>query len=159
MFVDASAIVAVLVGEREGPDFVARLDQAGVIYTSPIAIYEAALGIARILNVSVAAAQSEVDIFVAETGAQVVSITGDIGRGALSDMAEGAIRRGSIWAIALPMPAPVRSMCRYCSKATISLRPTSRSPERIIHPRAYPAALLPAMRPKTAPAMSPVPLA
>ncbi len=83
MFVDASAIVAILVGEGDGPALEARLDQPGAVFTSPIAIYEAVLGIVRILNVSVPVAQAEVDNFVGEAGAQVVSITAEIGRGAI----------------------------------------------------------------------------
>jgi len=83
MFVDASAIVAILVGEGDGPALEARLDQPGAVFTSPIAIYEAVLGIVRILNVSVLVAQAEVDNFVGEAGAQVVSISAEIGRGAI----------------------------------------------------------------------------
>jgi len=83
MFVDASAIVAILVLEDDAPAFEARLEEAVVTYTSSIAIYEAVLGIARILGISVAIAQVEVDNFVAEAGAQVIPITTEIGRGAI----------------------------------------------------------------------------
>ncbi|SRR6266851_689448 len=83
MFVDASAVVAILVGEGDGPALETRIDQPGAVFTSPITIYEAVLGIARILNVSVPVAQAEVDNFVAEAGAQVVSISAEIGRGAI----------------------------------------------------------------------------
>ena len=83
MFVDASAIVAILAREGEGPAFEARLDQPGPTSTSPVAIYEAVLGIARVLNVSIAVAQAEVDNFVAESGAQIIPITAEIGRGAI----------------------------------------------------------------------------
>jgi ribonuclease VapC len=83
MFVDASAIVAILVLEDDGPALQIRLGQADRIHTSPVAVYEAVLGIARILNVSVAAAQAEVDNFIAETGAQMLSITAEIGRVAI----------------------------------------------------------------------------
>jgi ribonuclease VapC len=83
MFVDASAIVAILVLEDDGPALQIRLGQADRIHTSPVAIYEAVLGIARILNVSVAAAQAAVDNFIAETGAQMLSITAEIGREAI----------------------------------------------------------------------------
>ena len=50
---------------------------------SPVAIYDAVLGIARVLNISVAAAQAEVDNFIAETGAQTLPITAEIGRVAI----------------------------------------------------------------------------
>ena len=83
MFVDASAIVAILVLEDDGPALEVRLGQAHSIHASAVAMYEAVLGIARILNVSVAAAQAEVDNFIAETGAQVIPITAEIGREAI----------------------------------------------------------------------------
>jgi ribonuclease VapC len=83
MFVDASAIVAILVRESDGPLLQGRLTEAANIHVSPIGIYESALAIARTLNVSVAIAQTEVDNFITETGAQVVPITADIGRGAI----------------------------------------------------------------------------
>jgi ribonuclease VapC len=83
MFVDASAIVAILVLEDDGPALEVRLGQAHSIHASSVAMYEAVLGIARILNVSVAAAQAEVDNFIAETGAQLIPITAEIGREAI----------------------------------------------------------------------------
>lgn len=83
MFVDASAIVAILVQESDAQALEERLDQAGAIYLSPVAIYEAVLAIARVLNVSVAAAQTEVDNFITEAGAEFIPITAEIGRGAI----------------------------------------------------------------------------
>ena len=83
MFVDASAIVAILVLEADAASLQARLDEAADIHTSAIATYEATLAIARVLNISVAAAEVEVANFVSETGAQVVPITAEIGRDAV----------------------------------------------------------------------------
>ena len=45
--VDASAIIAILTGESESALLVAALDQAGGATTTPIAIYEATLGVRR----------------------------------------------------------------------------------------------------------------
>ena len=47
MFVDASAIVAMLTGEPESDGFADELDADQTPITSPVAIYEAALGICR----------------------------------------------------------------------------------------------------------------
>ena len=49
MFVDASAIIAIIANEKEGGDILARLDAASNCFTSPIAVYEASLGLARAL--------------------------------------------------------------------------------------------------------------
>lgn len=45
--VDASAIIAILTDESESALLVAALDQAGGATTTPIAIYEATLGVRR----------------------------------------------------------------------------------------------------------------
>ncbi|MGC2784893.1 MAG: type II toxin-antitoxin system VapC family toxin [Roseiarcus sp.] len=45
--VDASAIIAILTAESESALLVAALDQAGGATTTPIAIYEATLGVRR----------------------------------------------------------------------------------------------------------------
>ena len=47
MFVDASAIVAILTGEADAEDLAATLDAAKQPITSPIAVWEATVSIAR----------------------------------------------------------------------------------------------------------------
>ena len=83
MFVDASAIIAILVREDDADALAMRLSQAPAIYTSPIALYEAALGIARVLNIAVDAARTELDNFIADTNTKLVPISAEIGRAAL----------------------------------------------------------------------------
>jgi ribonuclease VapC len=51
--VDASAIVAILTGEPERDALTDALERASEITTSPLAIYEATLGLVRILRRSV----------------------------------------------------------------------------------------------------------
>jgi|ERR1700730_13743155 ribonuclease VapC len=80
MFVDASALVAILVREPEAPEFTSRLDQAENRYTSAIALYEAVLGIARIRGTAIDVAEDAIDEFVAETPLQIIPITSEIGR-------------------------------------------------------------------------------
>jgi ribonuclease VapC len=84
MFIDASAIVAILADEPDGPALTSRLARNGRSYTSPLALYEAVLGLARSLRVPVAAAQSELDTFVSETGAEIIAINPAIGRIAIA---------------------------------------------------------------------------
>jgi ribonuclease VapC len=50
MFIDASALTAILVREAEADEFVARIEQAASRTTSPMAVWEAAVAIARILG-------------------------------------------------------------------------------------------------------------
>jgi len=84
MFVDASAIIAIIIGEPERLAFEARLEQADRIYTSPLAIYEAVMGVARIRRLSIGDAQSALDRFVSDVSAELVPITPEIGRAAIN---------------------------------------------------------------------------
>ena len=60
MFVDASAIVAILTREPEAEALADVLDAARLRITSPIAFFEAALGICRKRNPSVTEAEEDV---------------------------------------------------------------------------------------------------
>jgi ribonuclease VapC len=61
--VDASAIVAILTGEPEGDALTEALERASEIATSPVAVYEATLGLVRILRRSVEDAETDVTEF------------------------------------------------------------------------------------------------
>ena len=84
MFVDASAIIAILVQESEAAALAKRLEQAVEPRTSPIAVYEAVVGVARICNLSISAAQRILDCFLEQAAVRIVPITAEIGRAALS---------------------------------------------------------------------------
>ena len=58
--VDTSAIVAILAGEPEGDALMAALEGEFRITTSPVAVYEATLGLARVLRLSVEDAETDV---------------------------------------------------------------------------------------------------
>ena len=83
MFVDASAIVAIVAPEDDGSMLAARLDRAERVRTSPVAIYEAVLAVARQREMSVADAAQAIDTFVANTGAEIIPITPEIGSDAI----------------------------------------------------------------------------
>ncbi len=84
MFLDASAIVAILVQEPEEPALLARLDQAKKCYVSPVVIYEAVLAIARIDKVSFSYARSIIERFLARVPAETVPITAERGQLAIA---------------------------------------------------------------------------
>ena len=83
MFVDASAIIAIIAGEDDAASLAARLARAKSSYVSPIVIYEAVAGLARKRACPIAEADELVRQFVAETGAQSIDITDKIGREAV----------------------------------------------------------------------------
>jgi len=84
MFLDASAIIAIIVREADADALGARLGQAATVYTSPIAIYEAVLGLARIGGISIGDAFVMLDKFLEELRVMIMPIHAEIGRGAVA---------------------------------------------------------------------------
>jgi ribonuclease VapC len=82
MFVDASAIIAIIAEEAEARDLAARLARAARVAVSPIALYEATTGLARQRVCSIEDAASLVEEFVEATGARIIDITAAIARDA-----------------------------------------------------------------------------
>ena len=83
MFVDASAIVAIIACEADGTHLEARLVTAERSYASAMATYEATLGIARSLNISIGNAGSLVDDLLSQIHTEIIPVTAEIGREAL----------------------------------------------------------------------------
>lgn len=83
MFVDASAIVAILTREPEADALADRLETAPYRITSPIAVFEAALGICRKRHASVEEAAEDVREFIKLSGIELVPITMKEGETAL----------------------------------------------------------------------------
>ena len=91
MFLDASAMLAILLAEDDAGIYLARLEGATTrIYTSPIARFEAIVSIARAKSrpsrttpMLIEAATVLVDKFIAEIKAQQITISPDIGQRAV----------------------------------------------------------------------------
>ena len=75
MFVDASAIVAILTREADADEFANALDTARSPITSAIAVIEATLGVCRKRHSSVAEAQADVSEFLGTAGVRTIPIT------------------------------------------------------------------------------------
>jgi ribonuclease VapC len=82
-FLDASAIIGIIAQEDDAASLAARLDQASEVWISPIAIFEAALGLARINNVPPSAVMPILEQFFAETGAMTMAIDAELGGAAI----------------------------------------------------------------------------
>jgi ribonuclease VapC len=82
MFVDASAIIAIIAEEAEARDLAVRVARAERVAVSPIALYEATTGLARKRVCSIEDAASLVEEFVEATGARIIDITAAIARDA-----------------------------------------------------------------------------
>lgn len=81
MFIDASAIVAILASEDDAADLTRRLGGAGRRLTSALAVYEAATGLARRKNRPVGQARDVVQAFLAKADITTVPL-GDAERDA-----------------------------------------------------------------------------
>lgn len=94
MFVDASAIVAILTREPEADALADALDGGSSSITSPIAVFEAALGVCRKRHASVAEAATDVSEFLITAGVRTVPITDRDAEAALDAFARYGKGRG-----------------------------------------------------------------
>lgn len=83
MFLDASAIVAILGREKDAAALTERLRRAPNLYVSALSFYEATLGLARLRGFAIADAARLVERLIAEIHAELVPIDLGIGRAAV----------------------------------------------------------------------------
>ncbi len=94
MFVDASAIVAILTREPEADALADLLDAARSSISSPIALFEAALGICPKRRASIEEAEEDVREFLEVAGVELVRITAKQAETALSAFSRYGKGRG-----------------------------------------------------------------
>lgn len=94
MFVDASAIVAIMTREPEADALADVLQSASSPVTSPIAVFEAVLGICRKRLVSVEQAEEHVREFIELAGIEIVPVTAKDAETALAAFARYGKGRG-----------------------------------------------------------------
>ncbi len=83
MFVDASALTAILVGEDEADDLLARLKQAPRRMISPLAVWETTVAVARRLDLPLFEARTAVREYLALAAIIVMPVPPEVGEGAL----------------------------------------------------------------------------
>lgn len=84
MFVDASALIAIITEEPEAQALAERLEAAAVPITSPVAVYEAALGLARKKQGGLKAARADIEMLLDLARIGLVPITPEDGDRALA---------------------------------------------------------------------------
>ena len=94
MFVDASAIVAIVTREADADELANALDAARSPITSAIAVFEATLGVCRKRHASVAEAQGDVSEFLETAGVRTVAITNKEAEAALDAFSRYGKGRG-----------------------------------------------------------------
>lgn len=75
MFVDASALTAMLTDERDARTLLSRLQNYPKRTTSPLAVWETVIAVARILGLSVGAAGAAVEDYLKLMGITVVAVS------------------------------------------------------------------------------------
>ena len=94
MFVDASAVVAILTREPEAGALADVLEEAHSPITSPIAVFEAVLGVCRKRHASVEEAEQDVGEFLELAGVRIEPITDKEARRALAAFSRYGKGRG-----------------------------------------------------------------
>ena len=84
MFVDASALTAILTSEEDGPDLLARLQSGNRRLTSPLAVWETAIAVARILGLKVADAHQAVEDFLQLAAIEVIAVPAETRHAAIT---------------------------------------------------------------------------
>jgi ribonuclease VapC len=92
--VDASAIVAVLTREPDADLLLSTLETAGPAETTPVAVYEAVLGVSRKRQWSVAEAETHVRDFLEAAGVAIQPIQPETAQVALEAFARYGKGRG-----------------------------------------------------------------
>lgn len=83
MFIDASALTAMLTDEDEARELLARLHQAATRLTSPLAVWEAAIAVARVLGLPISEANEAVESYLALMEIKMVQVPPETARIAL----------------------------------------------------------------------------
>ena len=74
MFVDASAMAAIMIGEPDAPDLLRRLDSASRRITSPVAVYELTVAIGRAKDRPLGQVRRAVKAVLARSEIEVIGI-------------------------------------------------------------------------------------
>jgi len=74
MFVDASALTAILTGETDAADLLGRLERHSPRQTSPMAVWETVVAVARCRMMDVREAQPVVERFLTDFGVEVTTM-------------------------------------------------------------------------------------
>ncbi|MGY4506425.1 ribonuclease VapC [Bradyrhizobium sp. GM24.11] len=83
MFIDASALTALLTDEDEARELLARLQQTGTRLTSALAVWETTVAVARVLNLSIGVAAEAVESYLDLMEIAVVAVPPETARIAL----------------------------------------------------------------------------
>ena len=84
MFLDASALIAVMVPEPDGDEIAAKLAAADRVVVSPLVIWESVVAMARIRRSPVEVAHHSVEMFLIRIGAEIMPVDKAVGDAAIA---------------------------------------------------------------------------
>jgi ribonuclease VapC len=84
MFIDASALTAILTDEHDGPELLARMDRSHKRLTSPLAVWETTLAVARVLGLPIKDAALSVEQFLSIAEIRVVAVDAEVRHAAIA---------------------------------------------------------------------------
>ncbi|MBZ9601567.1 type II toxin-antitoxin system VapC family toxin [Phyllobacterium chamaecytisi] len=119
IFVDASALIAIVDGEDDAVSLAARLADDSSVYISPMVVYESITGLARKRACTIEVAERAIDIFIDQTDAQTLDITAEIGGNAVQAFNtfgrgrhKAALNMGDCFAYACAKAHDLRLLCK-----------------------------------------------
>jgi len=119
MFLDASALVAVMVPEPDGDEIAAKLQAADRVVVSPLVIWESVAAMARVRRSPVEIAQRSVAMFLSGVGAEIMPIDATIGEAAVAAFARfgkgrhpAALNMGDCFAYACARSRGLPLLCK-----------------------------------------------
>jgi ribonuclease VapC len=128
VFIDTSAVIAILVGDQEGNTCLDAIEGARHRYVVPQMRLEACIVLARRLGLEISDTQDLCDGFLKTAGIDTIVLNDDIGRKAVAALEKFVKGRGHPpqrhLADCLPTPAPQVVMRRSSLKVEISHKPT-----------------------------------
>lgn len=83
MFIDASALTAILTSQDDARELLARLQLSKTRVTSPLAVWETAIAVARVLGLPIRVAAAEINSYLALIEINVVAVPPEAARIAL----------------------------------------------------------------------------
>jgi len=119
MFLDASALVAVMVPEPDGDEIAAKLQAADRVVVSPLVIWESVAAMARVRRSPVEIAQHSVAMFLIRVGAETMPIDAAVGDAAVAAFARfgkgrhpAALNMGDCFAYACARSRGLPLLCK-----------------------------------------------
>ena len=121
MFLDASALCAMITNEEDAASLSAKLEVAETRLTSPLAVWETVTNVARLMSMENLWSQGIVERYLKDFRIEIIAVLPEmtfLALDAFRRYGKGRHRQHSISVTASPMPAPSTTRCPCSTRAT-----------------------------------------